>query len=297
MNLVLGAGVFLLAGCFLRAQAPPAQDWRKVTALPALDTSGLSVAQKAELMKILREEGCTCNCGMRVAECRVKDPGCGDSRALASVAVQQLKAGKSSAQIRAALRDSELARARRANLFGEPVKLSLDGAPSRGPANARITIVEFSDFQCPYCRTAAKNVYTLLGMFPKDARLVYKQFPLDEHSQAAIAAEGALAAHAQGKFWEMHDKMFAAPREISRAKLSVWARELGLDLAKFNGELDSGKYKAQVRKDVREGVSAGVQGTPTFFINGRQYRGAMDPAQLKPILEEELKKTLQAQAR
>ncbi|MCC6389897.1 MAG: thioredoxin domain-containing protein [Bryobacterales bacterium] len=297
MNLLLRAGVFLLAGCLLRAQAPSAQDWQKATDLPALDTSGLSTPRKATLLKILREEGCTCNCGMRVAECRVKDPACGDSRALASIAVQQLKAGKTEAQIRTALKDSELARARRANLFGEPVKLSLEGAPSRGPANARITIVEFSDFQCPYCRIAAKNAYTLLSMFPKDVRLVYKQFPLEDHSQAEIAAEGALAAHAQGKFWELHDRMFAAPREISRAKLGAWALELGLDLAKFNADLNSGKYKAQVRKDVQEGVSAGVQGTPTFFINGRQYRGAMDPAQLKPILEEELKKPLQARAR
>jgi len=297
MNLLLRAGVFLLAGCLLRAQAPPAQDWRKATDLPALDTSGLSAPRKAALLKILREESCTCNCGMRVAECRVKDPACGDSRALASIAVQQLKAGKTEAQIRAALKDSELARARRANLFGEPVKLSLEGAPSRGPANARITIVEFSDFQCPYCRIAAKNAYTLLSMFPKDVRLVYKQFPLEDHSQAEIAAEGALAAHAQGKFWELHDRMFAAPREISRAKLGAWALELGLDLAKFNAGLNSGKYKAQVRKDVQEGVSAGVQGTPTFFINGRQYRGAMDPEQLKPIIEDELKKPLQASAR
>lgn len=281
----------------LIAQDPAAVDWQKVTDLPALDVSGLSPKQKATLLQIVREETCTCNCGMKIAECRVKDPGCGDSRTLASIAAQEIKAGKTPEQIRAALKNSELARSRRANLFGEPVALTVNGSPSRGPANARITLVEFSDFQCPYCRVAAKKVSELLDMFPNDVRLVFKEFPLDEHSQAAAAAEAALAAHAQGKFWPLHDRMFAQPGALKRESFLAWAKEFGLDVPRFTADLDSGKYRQEVMRDLKEGLGAGVQGTPSFFLNGRQYRGPMEPATLKPIIEEELKKLAPAMAK
>lgn len=279
-----------LIGAALPAQTPPQADWKTFTDLPALDASGLSAAERATLLRILREEGCTCNCSMKIAECRVKDPGCGDSRTLASIAAQELRAKRSQQQIRAALRDSDLARTRRASLFGEPVKLTLAGAPARGPANARITIVEFSDFQCPYCRVAAANVIAVAKRFPNDVRLVFKQFPLEPTSPAALAAQAALAAHAQGKFWELHDKIFSNPRAVSRAMLLTWGREIGLDMRRFTAELDSGKFRRQVDTEVREGSAAGVTGTPSFFINGRHYRGSMDPETVAPILDEELKK-------
>ncbi len=281
---------FALLAATLAAQTSPPVDWKTVTDLPALDASGLSAAERVSLLRILREEGCSCNCKMKIAECRVKDPGCGDSRTLASIAAQELRAKRSPQQVRAALRDSDLARTRRASLFGEPVKLSLEGAPSLGPANARITIVEFSDFQCPYCRVAAANVIAVARKFPNDVRLVFKQFPLEPASPAALAAQAALAAHAQGKFWELHDKIFSNPRAVSRAMLLGWGKEIGLDLRRFTTELDSGKYRRQVETEVREGSAAGVTGTPTFFINGRHYRGTIDPETVAPILEEELKK-------
>lgn len=285
-----------LAALLIAGSLGAQTDWQKATDLPALETAGLSAAQKATLLKVLREEGCTCNCAMKIAECRVKDPACGDSRTLASIAAQELKAGKNVEQVRAALRNSELARTRKANLFGEPVAIPVNGAPARGPANARVTIVEFSDFQCPYCRVAAKKVYDLLAMFPADVRLVFKQFPLETHSQAAAAAEAALAAHAQGKFWELHDRMFAHPESLKRENFVAWGKELGLDMGKFTADLDSGKYRQTVARETREGVGAGVQGTPSFFINGRQFRGPMEPSVLKPLIEEELKKLGAGQA-
>lgn len=271
---------------------PAAQplDWTKATDLPALDTSGLSAAQRTTLLRVLREEGCICGCSMKVAECRIKDPACRDSRTLASIAAQELKAGKNEATVRAAVRNSDIAKARRAALLGEPVALSLQGAPSRGPANARLTIVEFSDFQCPYCRVAAKHVYTILEKYPKDIRLVFKQFPLETHSQAALAAEAGLAANAQGKFWELHDKMFANPKAISKGAVIAWAGEAGLDTARFTADLNAGKYRKQVDKETEEGVAAGVSGTPSFFFNGKLYSGAMEPEAVLPVIEEELKK-------
>ena len=275
----------LLFAAVVWAQAP---DWRQVAALPAVDLAGLTAAQKQSVLSVLRESDCTCQCQMKIAECRVKDPGCSDSRELALVAVREVKAGKPVAEIKKMLADSELARKRRESLFGEPVTLSLAGAPSRGPANAKLVLVEFSDFQCPYCRTAARNVDKLLEMFPNDLRVVFKQFPLEEHSDAALAAEASLAAHAQGKFWPLHDRIFKHTGRITRQQLAAWAMETGIDLARFNREMDAGKYRATVKQEAQEGTLAGVQGTPSFFLNGRQYRGAMDPAAVKPILEKAL---------
>ena len=275
----------LLVSTLLLAQAP---DWRQASGLPGVDLTGLTAVQKAAALALLRESDCTCQCNMRLAECRVKDPGCSDSRELASVAVREIKAGKPVAEIRKLLADSELARARKESLFGEPVNLALGGAPSRGPAAAKLVLVEFSDFQCPYCRTAARHVDKLMELFPNDMRVVFKQFPLESHSDAALAAEASLAAHAQGKFWPFHDRVFRHTGRINRAQLAAWGMELGLDLARFNADLEAHKYRAQVVKETAEGNGAGVQGTPSFFLNGRPYRGSIDPAVLQPILQKML---------
>ncbi|MBI4902046.1 MAG: thioredoxin domain-containing protein [Acidobacteria bacterium] len=268
----------------------PQPDWQKATELPALDMTGLTPAQKSTLLKLLREESCICGCSMKLAECRIKDPACRDSRTLASIAAQEFRAGKNDATVRAILKNSDMAKARRAALLGEPVRIDTQGAPSRGPANARLTIVEYSDFQCPYCRVAAQHVYTILAKYPKDIRLVFKQFPLESHSMAAFAAEAALAAHAQGKFWELHDKMFANPRAINRNTVVAWAGEVGIDVSRFTADLNTGKFRKQVDKEADEGTAVGVTGTPSFFFNGKLYRGAMEPEAVLPVVEEELKK-------
>ena len=161
----------------------------------------------------------------------------------------------------------------------------MEGAPARGADKARVTLVEFSDFQCPFCRGGADALNEVVKAFPKDVRLVFKQFPLDNHSQAAIAAEASLAAHAQGKFWEMHDRIFANPRSLTEENLIAWARELGLDSTRFAAELKAHKYQALVNREIREGIEAGVQGTPTVFLNGRLYRGAVTVEGLRPAIE------------
>ena len=122
-------------------------------------------------------------------------------------------------------------------------------------------------------------------------KLIFKQFPLDFHSQAFKAAEASLAAHAQGKFWPLHDKMFANYRQISPDNILKWAGEVGIDLTKFKADLQAGKYRATVERETKEGMTAGVMGTPTFFINGKRYNGPFEMEPLKPILEAELKAT------
>jgi predicted DsbA family dithiol-disulfide isomerase len=119
--------------------------------------------------------------------------------------------------------------------------------------------------------------------------VVFKQFPLDTHSQAALAAEASLAAQAQGKFWELHDKMYANYRSITEARILVWATEVGLDMNRFRADLAGHKYKARVDSEEKQGEAAGVEGTPTFFIDGKKFNGVFEVADVAPLITEELK--------
>ncbi len=265
-----------------------AQDWQKATDLPGIDLSGLTAGQKTAALKILREQGCACGCDMKLAECRVKDPACSVSRNLAQVMIKGLKAGKSPAEVAGDLAELAKKGATPKPILEDAVSISTDGDPHRGPANAKITIVEFSDFQCPYCSVAAAKMSTLLLQNP-DVKLVFKQFPLDIHGQARLAAQASLAAAEQGKFWELHDKMFTNFRRLSRENIMTWAKESGIDMAKFTSDIEKPEYKKTIQKELDEGVNAGVSGTPTFFINGKRYNGAVELNALKPILAAERK--------
>ena len=124
---------------------------------------------------------------------------------------------------------------------------------------------------------------------------MFKQFPLDIHSQAEFAAEAALAAHAQGKFWPMHDKLYANFRSLSPDNIAQWAKDLGLDMVRFYADLKSGKFKTVVAQELDQGERAGVLGTPTLFVNGKHYNGPAEVAALENVIQGELK-TLSARA-
>jgi protein-disulfide isomerase len=268
------------------AQTAPA-DWQSATELPNVDLKGLSPARKQAALKALRAHACVCSCGMQVAECRVQDPSCGDSRGLAEIIVKAIREGKNPEQ---AVADSDLVKRRSSSptLLEDAIPLAVDGAPMKGPASGRITVVEFSDFECPYCSKAAAKVDAVLQAYPNDVRLVYKQYPLSTHPHARMAAEAALAAHAQNKFWPMHDKLFANSKRLSDATVLAAAKEIGLDLTKFQTDLKSAKVKQIVDKDIADGDKAQVSGTPTIFINGKRYNGPLELVILKPILDAEL---------
>jgi protein-disulfide isomerase len=261
-------------------------DWKKVDALPGVDFSGLTKPQRDAVLAVIRTEPCACGCDLKVAECRVKDPACGFSRRLAAFSIRTASAGKPEKVIRAEL--DKYAK-EPPPVLEAPVKLSIGDAPFKGPADAKVTIVEFSDFQCPYCAKAAIEAAQVVQKFPKDVKLVFKQFPLEDHSQAALAAEASLAAQAQGKFWPLHDKMYANFRSINRVRILTWATESGLDMKRFQADLDAHKYAARVHAEEQEGEVAGVEGTPTFFINGKRFNGVFEVAAITPIIVDELK--------
>jgi len=261
-------------------------DWQTMTNLPGVDWQGLTGAKQAMALKIIRSEACTCGCDMKVAECRMKDHTCADSKKLAKGVVKDAAAGMTETAIRA---DLKKIAAEPSPLLDDPVKISTVGDPVRGPTAARVTVVEFSDFQCPYCSKAVAETKALMRQFPKDVKLVFKEFPLEDHAQAEFGAEAALAAHAQGKFWEMHDLLYAGYPNLSRATVMGYAQKLGLDMKRFTAEVDSHKYKAEVGSEEQQGEDAGVAGTPTFFINGRKFNDTFDVATVAPLIREALK--------
>ena len=162
--------------------------------------------------------------------------------------------------------------------------------PSRGPTNAPVTIVEFSDFQCPYCGREAPVIERLMKEYDGRVRLVFRNYPLDFHPFAQKAAEAGACAQEQGKFWEFHDKMFGNQNKLAVEDLKGYAKSVGLDSSKFDKCLDSGEKKALVEEDLKAGSAAGVSGTPAFFINGVFINGAQPYEQMKQTVDRELKK-------
>ena len=178
-----------------------------------------------------------------------------------------------------------------------PVRITLEpprqafaaaNSPSKGPSGAPIELIEFSDFQCPFCQRANPTVDQVLKTYGDRIRFVYRHFPLSNHPNAKPAAEASQCAAEQGKFWEYHDKLFANPSRLADGDLKQSAAELGLDTAAFNKCVDTHKYASQVESDFRAGEDAGVNGTPAFFVNGRMISGAQPFEAFKRLIDEEL---------
>lgn len=161
----------------------------------------------------------------------------------------------------------------------------------KGADSARITLIEYGDFECPYCARAHQALSELLPQYGDDVRLVYRHMPLaDMHPDATPAAEAAEAAGAQGKFWEMHDALFASQQDLSDAAFQALAEDIGLDGAAFTDSLQGGKYAEKVASDAASGRQAGAHRTPTFFINGVQFDGDSDAQSLDQALSAALQK-------
>ena len=167
------------------------------------------------------------------------------------------------------------------------IEVGTGGRPVLGPANAPVTIIEFSDYECPYCKRAEPTVREVLKAYKDKVRFVYRDYPLPFHEQARPASVAARCADAQGKFWDYHNKLMAS-EQLGADKYKSLADEVGLDRAKFDECLTSDKFTAAIEKDVEEGAKAGVNGTPSFFINGRMIDGARPFESFKEIIDEEI---------
>jgi protein-disulfide isomerase len=168
-------------------------------------------------------------------------------------------------------------------------KIPTDGYPSIGPADAPITLVEFADFQCPYCRQWEQQTYQpLLQAYPGKIRFVYRDFPLTSiHPNAMPAAEAAQCANEQGKFWDFHDKLFGG-QDLSDDIYKQYAQELGLDVTKFSDCLTNHTYASKIQQDSDFATNLGINSTPTFFINGLAIIGAQPLTAFTSVIDKEL---------
>jgi protein-disulfide isomerase len=169
------------------------------------------------------------------------------------------------------------------------VKVGTEGSPSKGPKEAPVTIVEFSDFQCPYCSRLSQTLHEVVAKYRDEVHLVFRQFPLSQiHPLAEKAAEASLCAGDQNRFWEMHDLMFQTQSALKDEDLKAKALALKLDSTAFDSCLASGKYAEKVKQDEREGYTLGITSTPAFFINGRYFAGAIPMADIIRTIDEEI---------
>jgi len=257
--------------------------------LKEVDFSGLSEAQKKTALKVMNEGGCNCGCQMTIASCRERDSSCRRSLIFARTIVDALREGKGEAEVVRTLKakSDTFVEAKLPDDAGAVYNIDTASSPVRGPKDASVVIVEFSDFQCPYCAGLQSTLQDVLKAFPRDVRLVYKQYPLNIHQYAQQAALASVAAHQQGKFWVMHDKLFQNFQAINEENIKKWAHEAGLDMTQFEKAMQSGQPETMVQKDMADGAAAKVMGTPTLFVNGKRLHDRSFEG-FKKLIQEEL---------
>ncbi len=192
-----------------------------------------------------------------------------------------IKEGKTESQIIQYLQEQDAKKITR-------YRVEVGDSPTKGPDNAKVTIVEYTDFQCPFCAKVQPTLTQILEKYPQDVRKVFKQHPLAFHKDAPLASEASLAAGAQGKFWEMKEVLFNNQKQLKEENLIKYAQDLGLDLEQFKSDLSTHKYKEQVERETEEAVKLGATGTPAFFVNGRYLSGAKPLESFVAVIDEEL---------
>lgn len=169
--------------------------------------------------------------------------------------------------------------------FKNPLQVEVGDSPSTGPSNAKVTVVEFSDFECPFCKRGADTTKEILKNYPNDVRVVFKNLPLPFHKNADPAARAALAAGKQGKFWEMHDVLFNNQQGLSEELYLKTAKELGLKIDQFKKDMESEAIKKAVEADKAQAQKVGISGTPGFTVNGVLVKGAYPFSHFKTIID------------
>jgi 2-hydroxychromene-2-carboxylate isomerase len=285
-SLVLTCLVSLGASCdsgARSAQAPAASavsasTGDRITELQGVDTGDLTDAEKELWATLVNEQLSPCGEPVSVARCVADKRGCGACVTAARYVMRLVMEGH----------DGDTIREHFAGRFGKKPasEPSVEGAPVRGAPMAKVTIVEFSDFQCPHCGRAHPELARTVAQGEGKVKLVFKHFPLSGHSRAVPAALAAEAAGRQGKFWEMADLLFEHQSELEDADLLGYAQQLGLDMDRFKADLVSEDVRARVDADRAEGAKLGVNSTPSLFIDGRKFKES--PTELTPYIQEEL---------
>jgi protein-disulfide isomerase len=265
--LALLAAMSLGASCSGNAQGdnqPGSRDrGPRVESIQGVDTSDLTRAESRVWVELINDLNSPCGEPISVGRCATRNSGCDRCKPAARYLARLITVGYERQDVEsyyAARYDAD-----------QTVEISLEGAPSRGSPNAPVTIVEFSDFECPFCGQAHPIVQHLLEEFEGRVRLVFMHFPLSAHPHAMPAARASIAAGNQGKFWEMHDILFEHQGQLEDEDLERYAEDLDLDLERFRADVQAAETQRRIEQNQQLGEGAGVEGTPSFFINGRRF--------------------------
>jgi protein-disulfide isomerase len=268
--------LLLAGGCATRTAATPApvptpalvagpEPTTPEGLLPGIPLDGLTAEQQQAVAEIAQEEFCYCGCPHTVSQCLRQHGGCHHAKRMARLAARLAMGGLPKAEVQKTLVKyyASFDRPRRA-------KLELAGfGPPLGAATAAVSLVEFSDFTCPYCQLMRPALERFVAERPGRVKLYYKPFPIESHPNAVEAAQAGEWAREQGIFWAFHDLMFERPHGLSPDELAGYAREAGKDGADLAAALESGKYRYKVEGSQAEARTAGLRGTPTLFFGGR----------------------------
>jgi protein-disulfide isomerase len=266
--LVVAAGV-PVAAC--EGASDPTTSQQDVD-VPGVDTHEFTPREKHEFSTYVTEFPAPCPAvAVPIAQCVIEKRACPSCLQAAQTIAKAVREGMAREQVEGLYKERFDAASARA--------ISLDGSPSRGPESAPVTVVEFADFECPFCQRIAPELDALWEKRQTSVRFVYKFMPLSMHPHGESAARAAIAAQAQGKFWEMHDKLFANGDHLDDVDLLKYATAIGLDLDRFRADLQSPATKARLDADRKLGDALKVKGTPTIFINGREYDSKVDMAE------------------
>jgi hypothetical protein len=274
-------GMFSLgASCNSKQTPAPSQGsaQARVEKLEQVDTSQLTDGERKVWTDLVNAQLSPCGDPISIAQCVSERRACSACVPGARYLVRLVAEGFEKAEI------ESLFSAR----FDPKKKVTIDttDAPVKGAPMAKVNIVEFSDFECPYCGAAHPALTALLGEFPGQVNLMFKNFPLEGHKNSVPAARASVAAQFQGKFWEMADKLFEHQRELSPEKIRELAASIGLEMARFDADMASAAVQQRIDNDKKEGTGLGIQGTPTLFVNGRAYKESVQS--LGKYLKEEL---------
>jgi protein-disulfide isomerase len=240
--------------------------------LPGVDTSEFTARERHEFSTFVRQLPAPCkDVAVPVAQCVVEHRACSVCVPAAQVIANAVREGMSTEQV------EDLYKQRYD--VGTSRAIPLAGSPSRGPEDARVVVVEFADFECPFCQKIAPELDDLWEKRKDKVRFVYKFMPLSMHPHGEIAARAGIAAHMQGRFWEMDRLLFANGQHLEQPDLEKYATSLGLDLERFRADMQSPATKARLDADRKEADDLHVKGTPTIFIDGREYDSKVDMAE------------------
>jgi len=263
----------------------PAEDrpirWNQIIGANATQ---LNAEQRERAAQIMRREFCYFGCSRTIARCLEASNPNRTARRLAGYVVRQILAGRSDDAIHEGIQQRGLS----AHPL-ETVNIDLSNAQCIGPANASVTVVEYADFECPMCRVISPVLHSVVEGMGTDVRLCFKHFPVRGHDRAVPSSVAAIAASRQGRFWQMHDRLYSIAPRLSDDDLEAAARHVRVqDMDRWRQDLQDATILQQIQADKAEGLRNGVRGTPTIFVNGKEYLGRKDEAEFRDRLEEEL---------